>query len=428
MDATTVKAAQRSMEARLDRIGRETDRIAQRAAASRDDVREKVQRRLDRLRERQSRAQELLRRQEQADQAAWDAYAAALAWDLDELDVELSIADAAIDAGLATDASGFDAAVQRELDAWNDRIGLLQAKATRGADSREQAETLIRPVQQRWAAAASQLHQFRASRPDTTNEARDGVEQAMAELSDAADGAARQVDRQFDGRLSTAWPVPTASHVRGALREVPPAGTPRWLAGWGWTSPGWTITFGILTLAAGVIVLAWPGPALLVLAIVLGVQILVAGVFWLVSAFSTPAAGIGVMAAMTGALAILIGLLVVSRPAQAITALVLLLGLYWTVAGLLHIVHAIRADTPARGWAIAGGVVSAAAGIVVLVYPVPSVVVLTLVFGIQLVLYGAFLIVEGIQRQRQRHRVQIPAQRQSREPAYRRVFHRTQTS
>ncbi|GLY65222.1 hypothetical protein Atai01_18410 [Amycolatopsis taiwanensis] len=408
---TTSKPAQRSMEDRLGRVGREIDQIAQRVAASRAETRAKAQLRLDRLRERQSQAQEHLRQQAQADQAAWDAYTAALAWDLDELDVELSIADAAMDSELATDARSFDAAVQLELDAWNDWIGLLQAKAVRGTDTRDQAETLTRPVQQRWTAAAGQLHQFRAVRSDTTSQARADVEQAMAELRDTADEAARQVDRRFGDRLSTSWPVPTASQIRGALREPPPAGAPRWLAGWGWTSPWWTIAFGFLTLAAGVIVLVWPGPALLVLAIVLGIELLVAGVFWLVSGFSTPGTGIGVLAAMTGVLGILIGLLVVSRPAQAIAGLALLLGLYWTVAGLLHIVHAIRGDTPARGWMIAGGVVSAAAGILVLVYPGPSVLVLTLVFGIQLILYGAFLVMEGIQRQRRRQSVSIPAQR-----------------
>jgi uncharacterized membrane protein HdeD (DUF308 family) len=403
------KAAQRSMEARLGRIGREIDQIAGRAAACREDVQAKVQGRVEQLRDRQARAREHLRQQAQADRAAWDAYAAELAWDLDELDVEMAIADAALDAELAADAAAFDAAVQAELDAWNDWIGLRQAKAARRAGAGGQAETLMRPVRERSAAAAGQLHQFRASRPDTGGQARHGVEQAMAELRHAAEEADLRVSRQLGDRPSVAWPVPTASEVRGARRRAVPGGVPGWLAGWGWPSPGWTIAFGIVTIAAGAIALAWPGPALVVLAIVLGAQMLVAGVFWFVSAFSLPDAAAGVLAALIGVAGVLLGLLIVGRPVQTIAALVLLLGLYWTVAGLVQIVHGIRGDARARGWTIAAGVLGAAAGIVVLVYPAPSALVLTLMFGILLVLHGGFLVAEGIHRAR--HRVAVPTPR-----------------
>ncbi|GDY29515.1 hypothetical protein GTS_11480 [Gandjariella thermophila] len=184
----------------------------------------------------------------------------------------------------------------------------------------------------------------------------------------------------------------------------------RRLVGWGWPSPGWTVAYGVLTVAAGAVVLAWPGPALVLLAIVLGAQLLVAGVFWLVSAFSVRDPGIGALAAVTGVLGILVGLLIVDRPGQTIAALVLLLGLYWTVAGLVQIVHGVRGDVPARGWTIAAGVVGAAAGILILVYPAPSALVLTLMFGILLVLHGALLVAEGIHRG-QRRRMTVPAPR-----------------
>lgn len=414
MTTTTGKAAdkatQRSMEARLGQLGRDIDQVAQRAAASRAEVRARMQRELDQLRQRQAKAAEHLRRQKQADQAAWQAYTAELAWDLDELDVDLAIAEAALAAELAPDAATFDAAVQAELDAWNDWIGLLQAKAARETDNHERAEALTRPVQQRATAAANQLHHLRAGRPGTTGHARDSVELAMIELRAAADEAARQADQQFGDRPSTVWPAPTASRVRGTRTRPAPGGTPRWLTGQGWPAPGWTIAYGILTLAAGVLVLVWPGRALIVLAIVLGIQLLVAGVFWLVSAFAVPDAGMGALAALSGVLGILLGLLVVSRPAQALGALILLLGLFWTVSGLIQIVHGIRTDTPARGWTIAAGVIGAAAGITLLVYPGPSLLVLALIFGIGLILYGAFLIAEGVQRRQRRH-VTVPAQR-----------------
>ncbi|MFD2415035.1 DUF308 domain-containing protein [Amycolatopsis pigmentata] len=78
----------------------------------------------------------------------------------------------------------------------------------------------------------------------------------------------------------------------------------------------------------------------------------------------------------------------------ALATLILLLGLFWTVSGLIQIVHGIRTDTRT----IAAGPWGAAAGITVLVYPGPSLLGLILFFGIGLILDGAFLVAEGIRR------------------------------
>jgi uncharacterized membrane protein HdeD (DUF308 family) len=401
---TAGRARQRSVEVLLGRLGQEIDQIAERAAACRADVRTTVQGRLDRLRQRQSRARDHLRRQARADQLTGDAGDAELAWDLGEMDVELSIAGAALDAELAADAAAYAIAAQRELDAWNDWIGLAHARVARGPDPSDGAEALTRPARQRWAAASGRLHRFRAGGPEATGQARDGVEQAMAELRQAADEVAARVDEQRIGnRPSGAWPAPTAGEVHGTRDRAVRGWLPPWMAGWGWPAPGWTVAFGILTVAAGVAVLVWPKATLIVLALILGAQLLVAGVFWFLSAFSVRDSGVGAMVALTGVLGVLLGLLIVGFPMQTIAALVLLLGLYWTIAGLVQLVHGIRGDVPSRGWTIAAGALGAAAGIAVLLYPAPSALVLTLMFGILLVLYGALLVAEGIHRGRRRH-------------------------
>jgi uncharacterized membrane protein HdeD (DUF308 family) len=48
---------------------------------------------------------------------------------------------------------------------------------------------------------------------------------------------------------------------------------------------GWVLSFGIITLLAGILVLAWPGATLLVIAVLFGVQLIVAGIFRFVAAF-----------------------------------------------------------------------------------------------------------------------------------------------
>jgi len=42
---------------------------------------------------------------------------------------------------------------------------------------------------------------------------------------------------------------------------------------------GWVLAFGIVTLLAGILALAWPGRTVVVLAALFGVQLVVAGIF-----------------------------------------------------------------------------------------------------------------------------------------------------
>ena len=49
---------------------------------------------------------------------------------------------------------------------------------------------------------------------------------------------------------------------------------------------GWVLGFGIITVAAGIAVLAWPAETLLVIAVVFGIQLVVFGIYRFISAFS----------------------------------------------------------------------------------------------------------------------------------------------
>lgn len=54
---------------------------------------------------------------------------------------------------------------------------------------------------------------------------------------------------------------------------------------------GWLFVFGLLTLVAGLVAVAWPGRTVLVLAIVFGAQLLAGGIFWFVTALSSRGQG-----------------------------------------------------------------------------------------------------------------------------------------
>jgi uncharacterized membrane protein HdeD (DUF308 family) len=162
-------------------------------------------------------------------------------------------------------------------------------------------------------------------------------------------------------------------------------------------SPALVIAEGALGTVLGVLVLAWPGPTATVLAVLFGISLLVAGVLQFVAAFSDAGrtGGRG-LSCVLGTMSLLVGLLCLRDPLQTVALLGLLVGVAWTVGGVIRVVQGIVAERGAtRGWRIASGAVWVIAGGVVLVYPGASIVVLTSVLGIVLIVDGGCLIAAG---------------------------------
>ncbi|PZH02550.1 hypothetical protein C1I97_21100 [Streptomyces sp. NTH33] len=152
---------------------------------------------------------------------------------------------------------------------------------------------------------------------------------------------------------------------------------------------------GVATLVLGILVLLWPGPSLLAAGILFGVYLLVSGVLQLVSAFGTHATtSLRVLAFVSGALSILLGLFCFRGALQSILLLALWIGIGWLIRGITQTIAAVHhRDAPARGWQIFLGILTFAAGIVLIVSPLRSVAVLTLVAGWWLVVVGVIEIV-----------------------------------
>ena len=153
----------------------------------------------------------------------------------------------------------------------------------------------------------------------------------------------------------------------------------------------WLLTFGILTVIAGVAAVAWPGPTVIAIAVLFGIQLIVAGLFQFVGAFagSDQTGGVRVLNAVLGLLAFVVGLYAVRHVLVSVVALALLLGIFWVINGLVEIFGALsHRESTNRGWTGFMGVLSIAAGVVVLAYPGISLVTLALVLGIWLIIYG----------------------------------------
>lgn len=159
---------------------------------------------------------------------------------------------------------------------------------------------------------------------------------------------------------------------------------------------GWVLAYGILTLLAGVAVLAWPSETLLVIAVLFGVQLIISGIFRFVGALASDdlTGGTRVMFALLGVLSIIIGLWAVRHAVLTLVALIVFLGIFWVINGLIEIFAALsHRDMPDRGWSVLLGVLSAIAGIIVLAYPGLTLVGLAVILGIWLLVFGILEIV-----------------------------------
>ena len=154
----------------------------------------------------------------------------------------------------------------------------------------------------------------------------------------------------------------------------------------------WVLAFGILTLVAGVAAVAWPGPTVIAIAVLFGIQLVIVGIFQFVSAF----AGGDRVRRGPGAERRAGFVRLDHRPVRDPP---LCWSPWWrwrccwassgsSTASRRSSTRWLTGSVPHRGWTGFIGVLSILAGIVVLAYPGISLVTLALVLGVWLIIYG----------------------------------------
>ncbi|OBG94145.1 hypothetical protein A5697_02460 [Mycobacterium sp. E3251] len=160
-----------------------------------------------------------------------------------------------------------------------------------------------------------------------------------------------------------------------------------------------TLLSGLLSLALGILVLAWPGISIVVAATAFGVYLLITGAAQVFFAFSLHvSAGSRILLFISGAASLILALLAFRHFGQgyAILLLAIWIGIGFIFRGVGTTVSAIQdPHLPGRGWAIFIGLISLLAGIVVLASPLESIVTLALVVGVWFVVLGIFEIVSS---------------------------------
>ena len=162
------------------------------------------------------------------------------------------------------------------------------------------------------------------------------------------------------------------------------------------------IVRGILALAVGIIAMAWPGVTVLALVIMFAVYAFMASGLEVMRAFSSAKAGSVVGHLLLGLVNLAAGVLALVWPEPTALVLVLIVGIWAVVAGITEIADAVRTGEPAgtRAMFILGGLASVLFGVLLFVHPGIGAVTLALLFGLFSLVAGAWMLVHGIELRR----------------------------
>jgi uncharacterized membrane protein HdeD (DUF308 family) len=158
---------------------------------------------------------------------------------------------------------------------------------------------------------------------------------------------------------------------------------------------GWVpvLLAGLGMIAVGIMLLVWPKASLTVVAILIGAALIVSGVMRLWEGFTAHSESGGMKAAsiIIGLFAIVAGLYCLRHHSLTLFLVAFVIGVYWVIHGIAELAVAFTPGVGGRGLRAVIGLVSIAAGIVLIVWPSISVVLLLTITAAWLLFYGVVL-------------------------------------
>src|ERR1700721_2359160 len=138
------------------------------------------------------------------------------------------------------------------------------------------------------------------------------------------------------------------------------------------------LLIGVLGVALGVIVLAWPGKTLLVAGVLFGIYLVVSGVGEVFAALGTHAgAAMRVLSFLTGVVSLVLGFFCFRDRLASLLLLALWIGISWVFRGVTLLATAVSFDhLPARGWQVLSGVIIVIGGGALIISPLDSIAIL----------------------------------------------------
>ncbi|HEY2506205.1 MAG TPA: HdeD family acid-resistance protein [Streptosporangiaceae bacterium] len=150
---------------------------------------------------------------------------------------------------------------------------------------------------------------------------------------------------------------------------------------------------GLGMIALGIMLLVWPHVSFTIVAILIGAALVVSGVVRLIEGFTAHQQGAGMRAAyvVLGLLAVIAGIYCLKHHALSLLLLAFLVGVYFITHGISDIGVAASVRAPGRGLRATIGVFAIAAGLVTILWPAITLILLLSIVGAWLIFYGLLL-------------------------------------
>lgn len=151
--------------------------------------------------------------------------------------------------------------------------------------------------------------------------------------------------------------------------------------------------FGVAIFGLGVFFVASPHETLSTFTVIAGIFLLVDGILAILGSIFGKGEGRGLLA-LIGVLSAIAGLVLIKQPFSTLVVFVLIIGVWFVVAGIVRLVSAI--GTPeGRGGNLALAGLDLVAGIVILAWPHLSLATFAVIIGIVLIIRGILFVVAG---------------------------------
>ncbi len=158
------------------------------------------------------------------------------------------------------------------------------------------------------------------------------------------------------------------------------------------------LVIGIASVVIGVMILAWPGPTLVVAGILFGFYLLFSGILQLVAAMG-PQVGTGwrVLSIVSGILSFILAVFCFRNIGSSLVLLALWIAVSWLFRGMAVLIGGVEAPAgqSGKGWTILFGILLLLSGVVLVVWPIHSIAALTLLAGWWLLIVGVVEIVHA---------------------------------
>ena len=147
---------------------------------------------------------------------------------------------------------------------------------------------------------------------------------------------------------------------------------------------------GIIAVILGLVIVFNPFDSIRFITVVVGIALIVYGIFGIIGAIrGKPAGWAGPVVGLIG------GIVLVAWPAGSVTTLAIVIGIVWLAFGIVTVVSALGGPAENRWPIFFGGLIMAILGLIVVVWPGPSLALIAVLVGIAVLVSGIGLIVQA---------------------------------